>query len=301
MPEGDIKPFDSYAKRLEGQTKGAAEQKKVTDAKREAEAPTPFDSYAGRLDKALDKASGEEVEELPPVAEEEVEEAAPAEDEAYQARETGPMGTGDYVVKQGDCISSIAMEAGYFPDTIWHDSANTELREIRKDPNVLLPGDRVTIPPLRRKEEPGETEMEHRFRRKGMPSMLRVHCLRFDEPLANLPYSLDVDGKLFSGQTDADGRVEHPIPPDAKRGLLVVKDGSAEYEYEFELGQLDPLDSTTGIKARLANLGFDPGPIDTRDTPEYRAALREFQEKYGLDVTGEPDRPTRGKLSEFAI
>lgn len=55
-----------------------------------------------------------------------------------------------YKVKQGDSICSIAFEHGLFPDTIWNDAKNSSLKQERKDPNVLYPGDVVYV---RDKEE----------------------------------------------------------------------------------------------------------------------------------------------------
>ena len=51
-----------------------------------------------------------------------------------------------YQVKEGDCLSSIAFEQGFFPDTIWNHSNNAVLKEKRKDPNVLMQGDVVFVP-----------------------------------------------------------------------------------------------------------------------------------------------------------
>ena len=42
-------------------------------------------------------------------------------------------------VRQGECISSIAIRYGFAPDTIWQDGSNAALRSLREDKNVLHP------------------------------------------------------------------------------------------------------------------------------------------------------------------
>jgi peptidoglycan hydrolase-like protein with peptidoglycan-binding domain len=49
-------------------------------------------------------------------------------------------------------------------------------------------------------------------------------------------------------------------------------------------------------EARLRDFGFDPGPIDGRFTPQTQAAVRAFQARYGLPVSGLLDRATREEL-----
>jgi len=223
-------------------------------------------------------------------------ETPPSPSEEYQG--TGPVGQGDYVVKQGDCISSIAKDTGHFWETIWNDPANAELKGSRQDPNVLRPDDHVTIPDLNPKKEPGETEMRHRFVRKGEPLVLRIRVLDNAQPLSNQPYTLETEGGSVTGTTDAEGKLACPIPGNARRGRLLVGTDEDQREYEFLLGELDPVVELTGLQHRLSNLGFDPGGIDGIMGPRTRAAIRQFQAKYGLPISGEPDDQTRGKLRE---
>jgi peptidoglycan hydrolase-like protein with peptidoglycan-binding domain len=46
----------------------------------------------------------------------------------------------------------------------------------------------------------------------------------------------------------------------------------------------------------LQAFGFDPGPVDGLFTAQTQAAVRAFQARYGLPVSGLLDRATRAKL-----
>jgi peptidoglycan hydrolase-like protein with peptidoglycan-binding domain len=46
----------------------------------------------------------------------------------------------------------------------------------------------------------------------------------------------------------------------------------------------------------LRAFGFDPGPVDGRFTAQTQAAVRAFQARYGLPVSGLLDRATRAEL-----
>lgn len=207
-----------------------------------------------------------------------------------------PVGSGNYVVQQGECLLSIALEHGFLPETLWNLPENKEVKEKRKDPSVLLPGDRLHVPKPRVKQETSGDGQKHRFRRKGFPAKLRIRVLQNGEPRKDTPYILDIDGVLGDGTTDGDGVVEVTVPPQAKRGRLTVgKDESDRQVFELRLSGLDPIDALTGVQQRLDNLGFAcpvTGDLDERT----KAALADFQRACDLEVTGEADDKTRDRL-----
>lgn len=221
--------------------------------------------------------------------------ANPPESEAADA---APVGGGERVVGLGECISSIAKDTGHFWKTIWDEAANVVLRSERQDPNVLLPGDRVHVPPLRKKYEPGETEMRHRFVRKGWPEVLRLRMLRDDEPRADEPYTLTIDGHETTGVTDAGGNIACAIAPNARRAVLRVGTEPDVEVINLTLGGINPVSAMSGVQARLNNLGFDSGPVDNIWGPRTRGALLKFQSRHGLPETGRADDATRKKLQD---
>ncbi|MFZ5758217.1 MAG: PGRP and LysM peptidoglycan-binding domain-containing protein [Thermodesulfobacteriota bacterium] len=228
-----------------------------------------------------------------------------------------------HVVRQGDCLSSIADRYGHFWETIWNHPDNAALKELRQDPNVLLPGDEVIVPDREEKEESGATAARHRFKKKGVPAKIRLKIMREpppdngdseesgdvirssaqtpqDEVRADLPYRLDIDGQVSEGSTDSEGMIEFVIPPGARRGKIILEPNTTRArEIPLMLGSLDPISENRGIKQRLANLGFDCGSCsDDEMSEKVEAALRFFQEEYELEVTGVIDDATRNKLKE---
>jgi peptidoglycan hydrolase-like protein with peptidoglycan-binding domain len=49
-------------------------------------------------------------------------------------------------------------------------------------------------------------------------------------------------------------------------------------------------------EAHLQDFGFDPGPVDGVYTAETKAAVRAYQARYGLPVSGQLDYVTRLRL-----
>jgi hypothetical protein len=208
----------------------------------------------------------------------------------------GPVGQGEHVVREGECLGSIAAAHGLHPDTIWNDAANAELKRERKDSSVLLPGDRLHVPERRPRQESGGTEQRHRFRRKGLPVRLILTIRQAGQPRADTPYELTVGGRTREGTTDGDGKLDEPVPAGARNARLVVDPGGeGEQVFELDLGGLDPVTEAAGIQKRLDNLGFPCEPTGKLDE-QTAAAVMAFQKEHELEATGTADAKTRDKL-----
>lgn len=205
-------------------------------------------------------------------------------------------------VEGDDCLSKIAAEVGLLPETIWQHEANTELRALRGNGDVLGDGDEVAIPDVETREEEIETGKIHRFTRIGIPSVLRVCLLDGDEPRAGLTCQIEVDGVLSVATTDGEGYLVTPIPPDASDVKITVDphDEETDEVRRLELGTLDPVEEEEGAVARLLNLGYLLEPLDELDDElaarSLALAISWFQEDYGQEPTGELDDDDRALL-----
>ena len=75
----------------------------------------------------------------------------------------------EYSVCQGDCLTSIADQHGFYWKTLW--DRNSALKALRKNPNVLFEGDIVRIPEKELKERDCATEKRHRFVKRGITDL----------------------------------------------------------------------------------------------------------------------------------
>lgn len=199
-----------------------------------------------------------------------------------------------HVVVQGDTIPGIAFRHGLAPDTVWDDPRNAGLRARGRTPDVLFPGDEVIVEALRPKEVVVAVDRRHRFLRRGVPARTRIQLLEGGLPLANLEYTLRVEGVARRGVTDSEGVLEEFIPPLARDGELRLEPEGPVYRLSF--GRLDPIRELSGVQGRLSNLGFFGGEQDGRSSEALRAAVAAFQRRMGLPATGEPDEATRERL-----
>lgn len=205
----------------------------------------------------------------------------------------------DYQVKQGDCISSIAAETGFFWATLWELPENAALRTARENPNALLAGDTVFYPDKRLKELPGQTGMRHNFRLLGVPVRFQARIQTpSGHPRASVPYTLTVDGQSFQGTTGLDGEISEIIPANAISAALTLSPpGSQQEKYTFKLGYMNPATDIKGIQARLRNMGYYKEEASGTLDDATKQAIRDFQRDAGLTVTGEMDADTQAELT----
>ncbi len=208
-----------------------------------------------------------------------------------------------HTVVQGECLSSIALKHS-FRDyrLIYNHPANQQFRQKRPNPNVIHPGDVITIPDKPVKTVRRATGCCHVFSVSTPRRILRLRILNTEgEPVANEPleFTPESQAAVQGLRTDAKGTFEIGVEPEARGATLKI----GKYELPLRFSDLNPIRETpdegiSGIQARLGNLGYYDGPLtDQLDRPT-RIALSLFQHDAGLEMDGKPTAATLQKLLE---
>lgn len=197
-----------------------------------------------------------------------------------------------YTVQQGDTLLALAVKHGL--DT-WEDivnaSENASIKETLADPGIVTPGINLFIPNKVLKQQPSAIDAKHPFQIKRPKAWLRLALKdAAGVALANCKYELSV-GTPASGTTAADGIVEAAVPIDTKSATLKVWITATELqEWKLQCGWMDPIGEESGVQSRLENLGFGS---------DLTTAVKAFQERTGLEVTGTIDDAFRTKLTSY--
>jgi len=211
-----------------------------------------------------------------------------------------------HTVKQGEHMAGIVCQYG-FEDykPVWEDGANADLKGRRKNPNVLSPGDQLTIPDREQKEYDRPTDNKHRFKLHRTALKLRVELEElYGKVLGGTEYVLTTGGQCHRDTTTGAGIVEQPLGKQDIRATLAfaetltVKGQAVKLERKLDLliGHLDPVDQRSGQEARLANLGYYFYE-QSDDDSEFESAVEEFQCDNGIaPVTGQCDGTTIAAL-----
>ena len=171
-----------------------------------------------------------------------------------------------HIVRQGEVLSRIARRYGVQNvERIYNHPKNAEFKKKRPNPNLIFPGDEIFIPePGPPKQVACATDASHTFKVKVRKR--RLHIVLRDtnsSVMRDEPFQLDLQGVILDGRTDGDGLIDVAIPDDAVSGTLDAR----SHRYHLAIGDLNPIDHTpdegiSGAQGRLANLGYDVGPID---------------------------------------
>ncbi len=224
-----------------------------------------------------------------------------------------------HTIRQGQSIHTLAREHGVGADTIWQHPSNESLRELRKKPSVLHPGDEVFVPERTERWAQAPTGRLTRFELKRRPLPWSVRFLDRGEPRGAWTFRATVEGATHEGTLD-DGWIRLRVPANARSVEVELtppesdEDDAADTHelftehYRFALHHLDPADTPSGARQRLRALGTTLGPAPAATPgatapewdPPLRAAIRHLQKRYGLSVSGEVDAATRAKLEELA-
>lgn len=208
-------------------------------------------------------------------------------------------------VKQGECIAKLAFNFGLAPDTIWSHPKNAKLKADRKELHILNPKDVVFIPPKTLKKLPVHSGERIELQQQSALEKLRIRFLHYDDtPRTNLPFLVSIKTSKndvwpdAQGKTDGAGFVIVDVPPNATFAEIILGEGEGQEIHEFNLGFVDSIDTASGVKARLNNLGFECGE-ETEEMNELTiAAIKAFQRRYKVNVTGERDDNTLALIVE---
>lgn len=215
------------------------------------------------------------------------------------------------VVVQGETVPRIAAEEGFGRAAdIWNHPNNAALKQAR-EPCILAPGDQLFVPQRQQKFVSLQTGQRHTLivQRPSLSVRLTLQeC--FGQARANASGAFECDGQRQRIEADADGKLEQKLPVTADVATLTFGDGDA---IAMLIGHLDPIETVSGWRARLANLGY---PVDFGGTAHadeaaqadaaegegdtaLALAIEEFQLESGLKVTGKRDEVTQAKLKQL--
>jgi hypothetical protein len=214
--------------------------------------------------------------------------------------------TKPYVVRQGEHLERIATAIGADARAIWNLADNAPLRKVRKDYNVLLAGDIVYLPEVKRKWLSADVGSTNEYV-ATVPTCTITHAFICNgQPLANQKYTIvGLPAPVDPKTTDDSGTATFDVPIDTEIVRLVFDGGQS---FVLHVGHLDPPNEPSGCAQRLVHLGYlgagadDAENADNLTSDQARAwmsfALASFQTDHGLPSTGQLDDATVAKLVE---
>ena len=193
------------------------------------------------------------------------------------------------VIRQGDYLLQLAHAFGFDADAVWNDPQNEGIRRLRSDHNILAPGDVLYIPEQASKDPDvkGLTTGATNSFVSNAPTV-KVSVQFSDAELASQACVLGELPDLTGLMTDVTGTLTLDVP--VTLSIVTVKFTAADVVCVCALGNLDPIDTVSGVYQRLQTLGYidESFPFDPDDPnlPLVRAGLRALR---SASVASGPD------------
>lgn len=207
-----------------------------------------------------------------------------------------------YVIRQGDYLTKLAHTMGFDGSAVWDHPKNANLKERRPDPEMLHPGDILWIPEAAEPKKlaiHAQSSNRYAARIPKKPVELRIQV--GGEALAKEPYIiLGIGPDPIEGATDDQGWLRTEVAVHVREIEVLLPQKSRTLR--LRVGDLDPIDTVSGLRKRLFQLGYyQPSKVgvenqDATDGDALIAALKSFQSANQLKSTGKLDDDTRKKL-----
>ena len=213
--------------------------------------------------------------------------------------------TQQHTVAQGETLLRIAKQYGYQTSkALYNHPSNAEFKALRPDPNLIYPGDKITIPPKKEKFIPLRTNSINSFVVQNEKEYFRLQVSYDDgDDVAGKRVVLNIGSQTIDTVLQSDGLIEVELNNnDALTGTvdLYLNEGDTTPTKSFavQIGNLDPIDTLSGVQGRCNMLGFDCGTVDGVMGKKTRIGVKEFQYEHDLDIDGIPGPKTKAKLQQ---
>jgi hypothetical protein len=180
-----------------------------------------------------------------------------------------------YVICQGDYLLSLAYRFSFDADAVWNDPKNADVKQARKDPNMLCPGDILYIPETKPTKYALAVGATNSF--VANPTLVPVTVTFADAAFASQACTIQELTNLGALATDAAGALTCSVPVTLEAATIHFT--KLDMTHVLKIGHLDPPDTLFGVYQRLQNLGFiaPDARYDSSDVDFVRRQLRAFK------------------------
>jgi N-acetylmuramoyl-L-alanine amidase len=213
--------------------------------------------------------------------------------------------TQQHTVAQGETLLRIAKQYGYQTSkALYNHPSNAEFKALRPDPNLIYPGDKITIPPKKEKFIPLRTNSINSFVVQNEKEYFRLQIIHEDgDDITGKRIVITIGSQTIDTVLPSNGLIEVELnESDSLTGqvdLYLKEDQNSPSEsFTAQVGHLDPIDTLSGVQARCNLLGFDCGTVDGINGSKTKAGVRDFQYEHDLEVDGIAGAKTKAKLQQ---